>query len=575
MSNYLAALDLNLSAAGESAGWRRVALESIPWAPAPAAGVSYVAANRLLIIAEPETARRIQAGLPEKLLCYTAIPAPRSEPGAADNARHCAGLSVDGYLGRFRVLTDPPAAAPAENAADTENPTPAEPDNLARLFDIPSGLFDQVLDCSDPPLLTAALKPPGYHCAADTPSEAAEAAEAKALAAIPELIGEFEKPKYFHYDPDLCAHGRSGIGGCTRCLDACPAGAIFSAGERVEVVAHLCHGGGACAGTCPSGAIRYAYPAADEQLELLRVLLKTIRRESGNRGATLLIFDNEHGREAVQAAAPQLAGEVLPLAVEEIGSVGLDLIAAALAYGANRVCLYVPAGVPAQVIAVLEGNLAVVAAVLEQTGCRTHRAELIGELAGLLEGERAEGAPAEPALIPHAATFAPVGGKRVVIRAALTFFGEIAHDPPEVAALPAGAPFGGLALDAGACTLCMGCVAVCPAAALEAGGDTPALRFIEANCVQCGICANACPESALALEPRLLFHGEIAARPRTLKAEAPFRCIACGKPFATESMIARMTEKLAGHWLFQKPEAVKRLRMCEECRVKDLLEAGR
>ena len=139
-------------------------------------------------------------------------------------------------------------------------------------------------------------------------------------------------------------------------------------------------------------------------------------------------------------------------------------------------------------------------------------------------------------------------------------------------ALPDGSLFGTIHTRIDGCTLCMGCVSVCPASALQAGGDTPALRFIEANCVQCGICSRACPESVITLESRLHLDHDAVQRARTLKEEEPFRCITCGKPFATKAMIARMTEKLKGHWMFDKPEAVNRLQMCEDCRVKDLFD---
>jgi hypothetical protein len=36
-----------------------------------------------------------------------------------------------------------------------------------------------------------------------------------------------------------------------------------------------------------------------------------------------------------------------------------------------------------------------------------------------------------------------------------------------------------------------------------------------------------------------------------------------------------MVEKLSGHWMFQqKPEQLARLRMCEDCRVKDMFRDG-
>jgi hypothetical protein len=31
-----------------------------------------------------------------------------------------------------------------------------------------------------------------------------------------------------------------------------------------------------------------------------------------------------------------------------------------------------------------------------------------------------------------------------------------------------------------------------------------------------------------------------------------------------------MQEKLKGHWMFQKPDAFRRLQMCEDCRVRDM-----
>lgn len=550
MRNYLQALNLSLSTESPGSKLRQQVLTSIPWAPAPTTNVSYVAANRLLIIADMETAQEIASGLPEKILSYIAVPAGKSGSTKPANAFHCAGLAVSGYLGRFQVLID-----------QHQNSGVGDNNNLAKIFNIQSGLFDQVLNCGKESLISAAIKPPGYYHVEQNPTSL----EAS-LASIPELIGEFEKPKYFDYNPDICAHGRSGIAGCSRCLDACPADAIFSLIESIEVDSHLCQGGGSCASSCPTGAISYVYPRAAEQIEFLRVLLKSFRQNNDNHGLTLLIFDNEHGRQSVEASATQLDEQVIPFVVEEIGSVGLDLLAAALAYGANRVSLFVPQDIATQVTDTLERNLAIIEAVLVQTQCSTHQINIIGDLDRLSCGEVSEH-------IEHAAIFAPVGDKRSIIRAALSFFSELPKSAVESAQLPEGSPFGRLHLDTNACTLCMGCVSVCPAGALIAGGETPALKFVEANCVQCGICTRACPETAITLESRLHFDYNEVGKINTLLQEAPFRCVGCGKPFATKSMIDKMTQKLQGHWMFEKPDALNRLRMCEDCRVKDLFDS--
>ena len=59
-----------------------------------------------------------------------------------------------------------------------------------------------------------------------------------------------------------------------------------------------------------------------------------------------------------------------------------------------------------------------------------------------------------------------------------------------------------------------------------------------------------------------------------LNEDTPFHCVGCGKPFATTRIIDSMRDKLKAHWMFQKPEAVKRLEMCEDCRVRDVFKDG-
>ena len=171
------------------------------------------------------------------------------------------------------------------------------------------------------------------------------------------------------------------------------------------------------------------------------------------------------------------------------------------------------------------------------------------------------------------AGFAALGGKRAVLRLALDHLARHGNVETDPVPLPAGSPFGRINVDKEACTLCMACVSVCPAAALEAGGDTPKLSFIEWNCVQCGMCETGCPEDAIGLEPRFLFEHDARMRSRVLNEEEPFACIRGGKPFATRSVMDRMSERLRDHPMFQKPGSLERLQMCDDCRVKDMFVA--
>ena len=121
------------------------------------------------------------------------------------------------------------------------------------------------------------------------------------------------------------------------------------------------------------------------------------------------------------------------------------------------------------------------------------------------------------------------------------------------------------------CTLCMACVGACPESALVDGRDTPMLKFIERNCVQCGLCVKPAPSRRPALAPRLLLTAE-AKQEVVLNQAEPFNCVRCGKPFGTKQMIDSMLARLTGHSMFAAGGALRRLSMCADCRVIDMME---
>jgi hypothetical protein len=69
----------------------------------------------------------------------------------------------------------------------------------------------------------------------------------------------------------------------------------------------------------------------------------------------------------------------------------------------------------------------------------------------------------------------------------------------------------------------------------------------------------------------MLFDPETRNRSRALNRDTPFACIACGKPFAPTSVIAKMQDKLKDHYMFANARALDRLKMCEDCRVADIV----
>ena len=57
-----------------------------------------------------------------------------------------------------------------------------------------------------------------------------------------------------------------------------------------------------------------------------------------------------------------------------------------------------------------------------------------------------------------------------------------------------------------------------------------------------------------------------------LNEQTPFNCVVCNTPFATLQIINRMQAQLSGHWMFKEEKALRRLKMCEDCRVKDMFD---
>ena len=57
----------------------------------------------------------------------------------------------------------------------------------------------------------------------------------------------------------------------------------------------------------------------------------------------------------------------------------------------------------------------------------------------------------------------------------------------------------------------------------------------------------------------------------TLNEAEPFNCVRCAKPFGTRRMVDAMLGRLAGHSMFAGV-ALRRLQMCADCRVIDMME---
>ena len=469
--------------------------------------------------------------------------------------------SAKGHLGAFEVIVDG-YAKPSPSSRGTLEFGQARNGAVSRC--------DILIDLSGGPSLFAAADLRDGYLRAD-PGD--QTSVLRAVLKARDLTGTFDKPRYVTFSEDLCAHSRSGIVGCRRCLDLCPTGAIVPAGDHVAIDAYVCAGCGQCAAACPTGAASYALPSSDALLRKLRALLGAYR-EAGGKQAVVMFNDGEHGGELIDALARHgdgLPANVLPVEVNEVTQVGLEAVAAAFAYGASAV-RYLIRSKPRHDITGLRNTIALTEPILSGLGFNGARVATIetDDPDALGESLRSV-APLEGSAKP--ATFSAAGGKRDVMRLALRELHAAAPAPVEVVALPEGAPFGTIEVNVEGCTLCLSCVSACPTGALSDDPERPMLRFAEDACVQCGLCKATCPEKVISLRPQIDFRAATAMR-RVIKQEEPAECIRCGKPFGVKSSVERVVAKLEGkHWMYK--DSKKRLdviRMCEDCRVVAMTE---
>ena len=615
----------------EVAGWTQEAKTSGPKIAAllaladmpeaePVPVVNYESQGRLLIIGAGSQvipwAEKLSQSLDVSVLCTEPgdLPLARSYPIYTGDV-----TKLDGYLGKFSVAWD------LQNPIDPEMCTRcgacvvACPENAIDLsyqidmdkckshracvtacasigaisFDrterARDAEFDLILDLRADPKMRMSQTPKGYFAPGKDPLE-----QALLVNQLLEMVGEFEKPKYFAYQDKICAHGRNGKVGCSACIDVCSTGAIasvFKSGQgTVEVNPNLCMGCGACATVCPSGAMRYNYPSVSHQGKELKTLATVFSAEAKKLNLSiapsLLLHTLTAGTQMIDSLGRSahvmpkqfegLPAFVLPYAIEHIASTGLDLWLGALSYGFAEVVLLLSGDEDPAYRAALEEQAQLANAILQAYGfderIRLVMANAADDLQTLSKAMGSLRQRGGLQAICSPASFGLSDQKRETLEAVLGHLEKQAKTalPEAGVSLPKSSLLGGLAINNESCTLCMSCVSSCPEGALLDNPDEPILSFIEKQCVQCGICVQTCPEQALALDPRLR-KVEQRKQKVVLNETQAFYCISCGKPMGTSKMVELMLAKLGAHGAFAGA-ALDRLKMCSDCRVVDMVK---
>lgn len=432
--------------------------------------------------------------------------------------------SIEGWLGNFQIAT----AALA-------------------LHDHRSLTADIVIDLSTTPTLGQPVSPPGYLHGRGSLSPSTLAAEALAL------VGTFEKPRYFRYTPEICAHEIAGQTGCMRCLDVCAADAIRSEGALIRVEPHLCQGCSACTLACPTGALSVAQPRRLDLLERMNSILD----DAESTPSVLHVVAEGAANADATGSFPSCATLEVPV----IANFGEEFWLSALARGVTRVVLWPEAGLPNDTRHLLDTRLAEVAHITEAMDLGR---DAIGIANAPQEG--VSPCPAIPITSREPLSVSQESRKRELLNAALRRCQETAMpEGSETIDLPDGAPLGGIDVNPDACVMCSVCAHSCPTASMRYAehAESARLEIAEANCIQCGLCARLCPEDAISLQPRLApakqrYHWQ------SLNEVPLATCTNCGAAHMPEPLLGSMVDRLA-----VTPGAAdieRQLRRCPACR---------
>ncbi|MBY7836384.1 4Fe-4S binding protein [Vibrio fluvialis] len=508
--------------------------------------VSYESGGHTLILGPTSLIERTALQLSQ--MASVTLLSIDGEQGTHDRLYFADTVEISGFLGAFKVTV--------ENHGLNINLANAAIDH---------DCFDIVLDMSLNGVMNEEVPVPGYF-----PVGRGFPKLSDALEEIPELMGTFDKPKYFRLDTDLCAHSSRGVKGCERCVDACPAGALSSegsdkTGHRIQINPYLCQGIGTCATSCPTEAIHYALPNPTDTQKFIERLLNN-NHQAGGEKPIVLICSSRHEQYNLMALRV-LPENVIPVTVEELPSVGIDTWFAALVNGATQVLFAASRHMPPTILRILNQEVSMAQSFLAHLGIRKETIDIL-----YLESLR----EAAPTLCdePLGLNLGELEGKkRDRLYVALDALATARGTEPSAQPLAATAPYGAIECSTTDCTLCMSCVAVCPTRALHHEGDSPSLKFIEQDCVQCGLCVKACPEKALTAVQQLNWNAAQRQSVVTLHQEEPAKCLRCHKPFAPQSMITMLQNKLRGHSHFSDQASLDRIAMCEDCRVVDVFES--
>ncbi|WP_394955090.1 4Fe-4S binding protein [uncultured Helicobacter sp.] len=370
------------------------------------------------------------------------------------------------------------------------------------------------------------------------------------LESLARFIGAYTYTSPIRLTPSLCEfwHRRPKRGAdegyCHKCSDVCQSYGVFRNDQKGEIALSSpdCIACGDCVSVCPTGALQ----REEESLESLTYQAQLYR------GSIPILHAHTHAQEVITALQASPNPYALPFVLGQPHILNAtSLLSIVQESGANVIVYAQPSSY------VREGvdSLNALCEVVFGTKCVLLAHDEEGLRACLQEAR---------VLDSLHYTYTPradEGAKEIFSQRAYAWvrggeFGRVSMQHS-----------GNVVIDSQKCTLCLSCVDACHTKALVSEGSSFSLLFKQSLCTGCGYCADTCAEQVIRIESHVLDARSSSFEYAQKAYDEPFKCVECGKVFASAKSIRKIEEILLPS-IGSDPIKQRGLQCCGDCKIK-------
>lgn len=362
---------------------------------------------------------------------------------------------------------------------------------------------------------------------------------------INDLIGEFSVDSTILYDKDKCQYhhrDKNEFSYCKSCVESCPNMSISADDDKRELVFSdidciLC---GKCVAVCPSGAMQ------KRNASLLNITKAA--KLYKNKGVLLL---NQNDLESINNLNELASNDIIPLALPNINLLN-EVYLLTILQESGRGCI-----IFGERDEFLEESISFINALYER---------LFNQKPIYCTNEITNLEKYTPATLQAYSYNADKEEfSREIFANRLKFF--IKDNNFGTLKNTKNILYTNIKIDENKCTLCMSCVESCNTKALISSKDNFSLLLNPILCTACGYCIDNCPEKCMEMPLGGIELESSFFNYNTKAKDEPFKCVECGKIFASAKSIKKVQELIAPK--FGNDEVKKRtLLCCSDCKVR-------